>query len=779
MSPSNTNIDFSMLQRPLTPDTIMYLQQTIGNQAVQRLLNERQAAAQDMPGQPVQRVLMDTATFGQRAGDAKEDITLDIPLFNTMTLKKMSKKYKAVRDALWNYHYELNHQQFTATNNQHQAQATTLLGLLTTLTDACTDYIDDHAKAFRKAERKELASLHGGGQLKEKHDIELKRNRTIIDLRDNQIPQDRGHLQNLQGLGANDVMSLNGQIWLNALVAFETETALNQGALRGDPTGPGDVTGHEAPGTTGTFRDPATGQFPGNVPGGAPQADTYMNVNILATDNNPVVTQPYQFPPAAQLYTVGARDDNGTYMLGQPSPAQAQTTEQVNPNALFIGDGLPHADEIKQGGIGDCYWLAALVDIVRKDPQRLVDMMHVKNGEVSVDFYYRPDFLDPSWKLQRVTVPLTLAKTANGLKGARYKLASDPTQHDWWMTDNVMAFMGQVSHTLEIKRRDTFNAALWMPYLEKAYARFAQAHGNYGNNIMAGNKTGYERIEGGRSKIVYHMFYGNRATGGRTEDMSYQQNETPDQNLLRNRGAIITLLQALDANLRTGDNTQDQMMNLTAGADLNHHVLRALDALRVYEASNAATGYLQGKLGQDYGDFVTALGTLKDRLEEQENDTSEDANVLLPLKLAAHAIINAQAVWSGTLQGADPQKPRIIDNLFMLTINLLNLGADSGVGQRVVYSKHAYTVMNAVFKNTGGGVLNLQHGNLDDPTLQSIDPKLSTITLRNPHRGNAPDLTGQGEIGQLGTFDMTLDHFFQNFARIDIGGAEGQSNAAN
>jgi hypothetical protein len=102
---------------------------------------------------------------------------------------------------------------------------------------------------------------------------------------------------------------------------------------------------------------------------------------------------------------------------------------------------------------------------------------------------------------------------------------------------------------------------------------------------------------------------------------------------------------------------------------------------------------------------------------------------------------------------------------------------DSGGGRRSVYASHAYAVLAVNIASVAGappGFDIASYSPMIRPMMyQFVDVAASTVTLMNPHHGNAPDATGTASAdpsskdpvtgltpSQSGQFTMGLERFF-------------------
>jgi|GEM_PF-3728138 len=696
----------------------------------------------------VQRLLMTKNAFLDAGGETEDT--------------KYGTRYLKVAALLGEYHTELA-TPFAEPQGERKTVYDRFVRILNDLSRACYAYIDNHKNpiAQKKKDRK----------------------RTVKEIRES-LTAEHNAVQKLSNLDDNAAQPMAGRKWFD-LVYEETEPGGGVKTLEGDPTVSEEETSKVkvgsfgAPGTergSDRFKDDPENSF--DESDETAPAGTYETATVAATQENPHQTDAYQWPNTDNLYTVGSEMENawdpGYQVRNTPANATV-TSPSIDAKSLFIDDE-PRVDEIAQGGIGDCYYLAALTHVVNKDPDQIKNMMSIDGDAVKVRFYYQ-DASVGTWLQCFVSVPLTLAQKGGELVGVSYKLAADPEGHDWWVnkrepTEQRSRRGGQGIVTpgnLSIVRRDRYKAALWAPYLEKAMARFADKYGQYGDRSE--DSSGFEKISGGASERVYNLFYGSAAESKPREDVSYTQG---GDNAVQNFGAIKTLLQAIDQNLKTDDGSMDQQMNVTAGIQDKDQIKRADDALKAYKSDETSTNYIQEQLSGDYDEFNTLLTQFSEQLKIHLPEPQEDKSLLAT---KAKNIVKPDAKWKAALHDSDSSRPKPVKTLVALATNIINLGTDSSRGQRNIYSGHAYSVMGASFKNSSNEALDLDHKDLKQEQVQNISLEKSTVDLRNPHRANAPNISGGDESGDgKGNFTMTLDDFLMNFSYLRVGLVKGRSN---
>src|SRR5262249_33530780 len=139
-------------------------------------------------------------------------------------------------------------------------------------------------------------------------------------------------------------------------------------------------------------------------------------------------------PAEADLYT---RSDKGGQPVGFRSgtPAAPNVTPTMEENNLFI-DGGPKVEDIRQGGLGDCYFQSCLLGITQNDPAKIQAAMAFHGHDVSVTLQ-RFDAKTSTHVPVTTTTSTSLLtrRTKSGgisLVGAGMRIAPTPKKTAWW-----------------------------------------------------------------------------------------------------------------------------------------------------------------------------------------------------------------------------------------------------------------------------------------------------------------------------------------------------------
>jgi hypothetical protein len=431
---------------------------------------------------------------------------------------------------------------------------------------------------------------------------------------------------------------------------------------------------------------------------------------------------------------------------------QPEQLRFADPDTLFI-DGTPTMDDVHQGGIADCYFLASIASIVQSDPGRIRSMMRLSGGQVTVGFF-RYDAASSAWVPAPVTVSTDLLHYAGGdgvptgLVGAGFRVGPRP------VSSSLYAHVEGTS--LWIHEDAMFELALWAPVLEKAYASYAEQYGQYGGfepgdanaaTDAAGNaRSGYQVIGGGIADYSYPIVYGPDAVDFGQTDITY----TPGSDLVAsNLGAIENLLRLSGHDVPSGENFH---MTVGIGRD---------DAVERLDAQIAHT--VDQRYMRSYAaSFSRMLRRLRTSIQAWRDAPDDGARATALEKVSQRA---AAAVEPGNWPVIDSDREggdfRRLQEMLLV---VKDIATDGAGGQRFTYAWHSYSVVCAAFADAAGAPLVLTPANLatEHPNIATAR---STVRLRNPHGGNEPDRRGDGaDDGQDGgEFDVTLEQLFRVF----------------
>lgn len=479
-------------------------------------------------------------------------------------------------------------------------------------------------------------------------------------------------------------------------------------------------------------------------------------IRLQATEDAPL--QLSGCPRDDQLYEVVAEGEECTgagesVTVRNGSTADPNVVVRREEDALYIG-GTPTVDDIMQGAVGDCYFLAAVSNITAQDPQKITASVQNAGTNVAVTLN---EYDGTTWKPKTITTDRTALHWLDknnpttsypGLVASGARVGDAPSGTEWYAKVR--------NGSLEVYRRDLYEMALWAPLLEKAYARFAEVTNQYGNGPARDTPTagtsGYEKINGGWEDQVYPIFYGNDMIANRQEDIDYVPGQDP---VGLNEDAIRNLLRVMGEGV-----PNNQRFLLSVDLDQGSAVDRLVALITHIEGLREA---------RPYPSLLRIMGQVK-RLGEAYQ-TAANAGSPTDTALANLARGCARQVVPGAWPLLQSERSAPIWHELDESLNIVShLGTDASDGQRATYADHAYAVLGASFVDVNGAAMALTQANLH-AQLAQISGTSSTVQMRNPHHTNEPNLpTSQVDSNtEDGLFSMTLDQYLRSFALQEIG----------
>jgi hypothetical protein len=455
----------------------------------------------------------------------------------------------------------------------------------------------------------------------------------------------------------------------------------------------------------------------------------------------------------------------GIPVVGQEGSGQDPNVEvKAAKDALYIGGG-PKSEDVLQGGIGDCYFLSALLTILNQDPERIRSCIAEDGDNVKFTFWTTPDG-GTTWTRTSITTDRTALQWTNSnhpgadydeLIGAGARVGPTPidAEHFAEVADDI----------LMVTRADVYEMALWAPLMEKAYARVAERSDQYGGYVSGSNVnpagSGYEQIDGGYESWVYPLFYGPDFKSATDESTTFQAGGDAVQ---LNKGAIKTLLRMQGFRQGEGatvDTDEHVMVNASVSkAESIGRLVQTIDHCNGLDEMNKYS-----TLRKVMGQVKSLAATYTDSVN---NSASDDRQTKILNRLAKGCDRQIQpGVWPHL---EDPSANKIWHDLHEVLAIVGQLGADSSQGTRHVYASHAYAVLGVGFVDHQGKMIGLNVDNLDAelPNISGINSK---VKLRNPHHTNEPNLPSSmvDSNTEDGVFRMTLDGYLRAFGSHEIG----------
>lgn len=206
---------------------------------------------------------------------------------------------------------------------------------------------------------------------------------------------------------------------------------------------------------------------------------------VYDTANNDYSDGPYSYKVALPIEDV---TQDGEYIKGKvqnekirvhkDNTTRAEWKKVASSQPLF-GKDEPNENDVLQGGIGDCYLMAALSSLAKQQPNVIKENMVDQGDTVSVRFYKvdQSDRNNHTFKPKYVTVDKSVAA---------------------------------------IEGKELYNKGkLWVSIMEKAYAA---AGFSGGGDKKATDPTQMENISGGFSVFAFEALTGKKATANKLQE---------------------------------------------------------------------------------------------------------------------------------------------------------------------------------------------------------------------------------------------------------------------
>jgi hypothetical protein len=475
-------------------------------------------------------------------------------------------------------------------------------------------------------------------------------------------------------------------------------------------------------------------------------------------------------PLDSVLYTIlggGPGDEQADQSYGEGSivstvvgnTGDAQVMPRPVDQALYIGGG-PTLEDVRQGGINDCYFLSAVTNVLQQDPQRLAQCIQPAGNNVSFTFWTTPDN-GVNWVRETVTTDRTalqVVDTTDPTFDMGPLLAAGVRVDDTPMTSDHYVELDQ--DVLIVHRDDLYEMAMWAPLLEKAYLRITERSDQYGGAAAAGvgenTGHGYENVsKGGRSDIVMSLFYGPDLNAAGVVATNYQ----PGTDLVPLNQTAIAILLASEG-YRMGDGgTKDTTNHSMVVSTIGHH--QAADRLvQLIEHCHGLPEMAR------YPTLKKSMGQVKTRGQQAiaAIGTPDEDKTINRLGVACRRQIAEDAWPLLRNETADKVWQDLNESLAICG----HIGMNQTAGPKNVFSYHTYSVLGANFAKEDGTPIALTIDNLP-ANLAQISGAKSTVRLHNPHAKNEPNLpsSSQDET-EDGVFGMSLDSYLRSFANLVV-----------
>jgi len=445
----------------------------------------------------------------------------------------------------------------------------------------------------------------------------------------------------------------------------------------------------------------------------------------FAADSKRYLAKPESVHSRLKPYVV-IKIGSAEYHANKEDLYESQAKHKKTDDPLFP-DGKALPEHVKQTGLGDCYLQAFLINAAVQNPGHLKNMMFDNgDGSVTVRYYFKSG---NKWSPDFVRIQKSIAFGATG--------------------------------------KELYNeGALWAHIIEKSFTVFAGKHGMYGKALSPPSQKGYGAIEGGWTYQLGGVFYGAASKVATLQNMSF---DTDSAKMIKDNYAQIKQLFELKSSKKNPYLDKKQAVMLTASSSWYDTLKRMIAVAKSLEGSTNATSNL-GKGIKDMREKLEEAKTATDKPENSNKGKMDIAEVVTAVKKSKDYSVGDGVI--GKEARSNPDKS-LLNRFYELLNNFKELGSDSSPNQRFIYTHHAYSVVDTVFKDSKGDEYWPGRSDLDNKksdVVKNIDPKNSTVTLRNPHRTNTPTQNATEEAP--GKFTISLEQFLFSFTRMEYGKVE-------
>ena len=467
------------------------------------------------------------------------------------------------------------------------------------------------------------------------------------------------------------------------------------------------------------------------------------------------------FAEIAELSEAGTDVDRVKGTLNAP-----EVSQDLVPNSLFIGNKT-YQEDVRQKNIGDCYFLAAILQVIHYDPTKIVNMMKQSGDTVTTTLYHREGHgLLATWKPTEISTKLGLISRYDKDKakyermGARVRLAYDPTLEKWSSSID--------GTTLKISKTQLFEAALWVNCLEQAFSMFAQKYGQYGRGLNGEQKKErFDAIDNGFSGQCLHMFFGDDASSMKsfkTDDPEETMDMDDMQSLLKANKQIVKELIKL-AKAQDGKAKRDVHMSCMVSEEgaafrLDGYARVVLNDLQkvLDKQSSPSQDLVDAK--QLLNDLLTANDKfyVNDVYNNSLDDTTKKG-IKIDLENIAWTLENNSAFRALNLSSYRTLREAMGNVIEEAYNTKATTEAEKKSGDIFLYSDHIYNVDHVDLKDAEGNVLKDEK---ESKILKSLDARKSMVTVQNPHAQTKPNFHEEDTTPNSGEFEITLESFLRS-----------------
>ncbi|MCG5215260.1 C2 family cysteine protease [Streptosporangium soli] len=471
--------------------------------------------------------------------------------------------------------------------------------------------------------------------------------------------------------------------------------------------------------------------------------------NVYSTMNGVIVKLPRrQVPHQLVVHNLDTVLDQPTDIPDAQLPNVVLLTAE---NGLWLNGG-PSADDVCQGELGDCYFLALLGAIAHHDPDQIKRIIRKGENKYVVTFTRTISHQNREF---RVPQPVELKmifphNDQNVLLGARLRVRCGEPVRRRRRTLGGDAYL-EKAYELE--------TALWVPIIERAFAALAGKYGQFANMIPADGAQpddGYAKIRDGSQsgEMIFSCLYGHRHR--RTRSVR-----------------VMNLCDAVAKPPAELDLPSSELFNLLLMLNDQAAGLSPCLAIPTASVSWRRVGQKLIGLGKQYkGPLAPQFSVVAELFEpvlKLDEDTFATLESHLGFQKACAEIVEALL----PLGTKDPFARQVVKLIASLAPPLSSKGS-----RPYIYARHEYAVgaVRLVFSAPPPSPDYATNPALGSPptnsvllvnALPTLDTSASTIALSNPHHKNSPNLDGTlAAEADTGAFVLSLAEFLEFFTDV-------------
>ena len=487
----------------------------------------------------------------------------------------------------------------------------------------------------------------------------------------------------------------------------------------------------------------------------ASQTGQSLETPVKYVTKTPVVTSAK--PAPSKLYE---KSDSGIEVsMISGSVNDPNVHADIEKDCLFI-DGVPSARDIMQGDIGDSYFMAALLQVVHAQPERILRMMRIDGDEVDTAFFHR---LGPySWEPVHVRTKWGYTQRTNSDgspagHGALVRIDTKPTGQALW---SASIDDKDGANALCIHKTNYYQAALWVNAMENAYSIFAQKYGKYGNDEKIkknsfDKNTGKDRyglISSGNANKCMGLFFERDTEYLNEVDMS---KVAKSKDLVKGNEEIYQYLLDLSTSKKIDQDNLDNdesashnttMMSVILNTDTGISKLKTAGKQLLKEVKEAK------KSNSDYAEVESILSEMNSYVQKTKdlnNVSQRDSN---------ESVMTALTTLNEYCQRLESHAPLLSALPTWLQFRHYAGNIVSMSGNHFIETGQVYNISGVTFRNKDGEVLS-DVQNVTDLMAQ-VDVYQSTVSMENPRGMNPPEDNSPAVYS--GRFDVSLADFFLN-----------------